>query len=237
MALPKLTHPTFKMFMPSARKEVTSRPFLVAEEKILLMAQSSGSDRDIVLAIKQILNNVVQDSWFDTKNLTSFDLEYMFLKLRAASVSNILELSYIDNEDGKKYDFKVDISEIELTVPPGEVVSKLDLKDGVGITLKWPSVEVLEQLGDELLDEEIADAVIRACIHSIYDSETVYLASEQAQEDLDAFIDSMETKTFEDIRKFLAMSPSVRHTIEYKNSLGNDRKIELRTLRDFFTWG
>ena len=222
--------------MPSTQKEVTFRPFLVGEEKILLMAQESGDERDIIRAIKQILANVIVTEDFNPRVLTTFDLEYMFLKLRSKSVSNIMEMSYIDNEDDKKYDFKVNLDEIEVTYPEGNWSNKVKASEDVGLTLRYPTVELLASLDTATTETEMVDQMVRGCVASIYDADIVYLADEQDPEDLAAFIDALDPKTYKEIRLFFDGMPQVIHTITYKNSLGNDRKIELRTLKDFFTW-
>jgi hypothetical protein len=236
MALPEIKRPLFTMTMPSTKKEVTFRPFLVGEEKILLMAQESGDDRDIIRAIKQILTNVIVSESFSPRALTTFDLEYMFLKLRAKSVSNIMEMSYIDNEDQKKYDFQINLDDIEVTYPEGNWSNKIKASDDIGITLRYPTVELLASLDASETETEMVDQMVRGCIASIYDAENVYLADEQDPADLAAFIDKLDPKTYKEIRSFFDGMPQVIHTINYKNSLGNDRKIELRTLKDFFTW-
>lgn len=236
MALPEIKRPLFTMIMPSTKKEVTFRPFLVGEEKILLMAQESGDERDIIRAIKQILTNVIVSDGFNPRALTTFDLEYMFLKLRAKSVSNIMEMSYIDNEDDKKYDFRVNLDEIEVTYPEGNWSNKIKASDEVGLTLRYPTVELLASLDTAATETEMVDQMVRGCIASIYDADTVYLADEQDPKELETFIDALDPKTYKEIRLFFDGMPQVIHTIEYKNSLGNDRKIELRTLKDFFTW-
>lgn len=236
MALPEIKRPIFTMQMPSQKKAVSFRPFLVGEEKILLMAQQSGEDRDIVSAIKQILSNVIKDSWFNPKMLTPFDLEYMFLKLRAKSVSNIMDMSYIDNEDGKKYDFKVNLDDIEVTWPVGEFINKVKASEEVGIMLRWPTVDMLTNLSSEATEEEIVDQMVAGCIASIYDAENVWIADEQDPAELMAFIDGLDPATYKEIRKFFDNMPAVVHTIKYKNSLDHDRTIELRSLKDFFTW-
>ena len=112
MALPKIDKPLFNLRIPSQNREVQSRPFVVKEEKILLTAQQSGQSKDIMMAIKQVLQNCIVEPDFDADDLTTFDVEYMFLKLRARSVNNVIEVSYRDNEDDKVYDFKIDLDEV-----------------------------------------------------------------------------------------------------------------------------
>ena len=114
MALPKLDKPIFELEVPSQNRTVKARPFVVKEEKILLTAQQSGQEKDIVLGIKQVLTNCIQDASFDIDSLTTFDLEFMFLKLRSRSVNNIIDVSYRDNEDDKVYDFQIDLDTVEM---------------------------------------------------------------------------------------------------------------------------
>ena len=118
MALPKVNIPIIELTIPSIKKLVKFRPFLVREEKILLIAQQSGSDTDILNALKQIINNCVQEPNFDVDDLTTFDLEYMFLKIRAKSVENIVKLKYFDHEDEKTYEVDVDLDKIEVEFDP-----------------------------------------------------------------------------------------------------------------------
>ena len=107
--LPKIQYPVHTIIVPSTKKKVNFRPFLVKEEKILLMAKESEKDSDILMAVKQIVNNCSTDPKFDVNSLSIFDLEYIFLKLRAASVDNTIKISYKDLEDDKVYDFEIDL--------------------------------------------------------------------------------------------------------------------------------
>lgn len=238
MALPKIAHPTFTMIQPSTEKQVVFRPFLVAEEKILLIAQQSGDDADVIRSIRQVLCNVIQDPTFNPKSLTTFDLEYMFLKLRSKSVSNMVELSYIDGEDNKRYDFKVDLDTIEVTRPKlGEFGNKVNINKDVGMLLRWPTVDTVTNLPEGASEFEITDALLKGCIASVYDEDNIYVADEQTDEELQSFIDNLSTSAYEQIREYLTLVPKLVYTIEYKNSLGNDRKIILESLKDFFPWG
>jgi len=117
MALPKIQSPTFEVIIPSINKTVLFRPFLVKEEKILLMAQQSNDDKDIIKAIKQVVNNCCLDDKLDIDKLATFDLEYLFLKLRARSVNNVVEILYKDAEDEKEYKFSINLDDVEVTMP------------------------------------------------------------------------------------------------------------------------
>lgn len=234
MSLPKIDQPLFEMTIPSTGKKIKFRPFLVKEEKILLIAQQSDSDRDIIRAIKQVLNNCIVDD-VNVDDLATFDLEYMFLKLRAKSVNNMVKLSYRDNEDDKVYDFEIDLDEIEVKRTEG-VTNKIKLNDEVGIIMQYPSASITEELGEFESEVDLLMFFIKKCIAEIYDSESVYVVKEQAEEELDQFIDSLDVATFEKIREFFEGMPRLYHELKYTNEMGNERVIELTNLKDFFMW-
>lgn len=232
MALPKIDQPLFDMTVPSTGKTVTFRPFLVKEEKLLLIAQSSDNDTDMIRAIKQVLGNCIIDD-IDIDSLATFDLEYMFIKLRAKSVNNIIKLSYRDNEDDELYDFEVDLDDIELEMPKN-VNPKIKINDTVGMTMHYPSASITDKLREFNNEVELLTFFITNCIDTIYDEENVYIANEYSEAELGEFLDSLNIETFEKIREFFETIPKVQHTLNYKNKLGNDRSIVLSSLRDFF---
>lgn len=236
MALPKIDKPVFTMLVPSQKRQVKFRPFVVREEKILLIAQQSGQEKDMVRAIKQILTNCIQEENFNIEDLTTFDLEYLFLKLRAKSVNNIIEVSYRDIEDDKVYDFSIDLDEVEM-LEQGKVDNNIKINETVGVVMKYPSIGVVEDVPDDLPPAELVEYLVRSCIDVIYDEDAVYPAKDTSQEELTDFIESLDIETFIKIREFFDNLPRMYYKIEYKNSLGNERTIELTTLSDFFTWG
>jgi hypothetical protein len=162
MPLPKIDQPIFDMTIPSIGKTITFRPFLVKEEKILLIAQQSGNDTDVIRAIKQILNNCVLED-IDLDSLAIFDIEYMFLKLRSKSVNNIVKLSYRDVEDGEVYDFELDLDTIEVTIPEN-IGSKIEINDTVGMTMKYPSASITDRLKDFDTEVDLMTFFIVNCI-------------------------------------------------------------------------
>lgn len=235
MSLPKIDKPLFDLLVPSMDKTYKCRPFVVREEKILLMAQESGSEKDIIMAIKQVINNCIQDPKFDVDKLATFDLEYMFLKLRAQSVNNVIEVSYRDNEDNKVYDFKVDLDEVKMRRKE-EMSNKIMINDKVGIMMAYPSVTLLKDAPEDSTPAELVEYLVRNCIAQVFDEEGVYPTNEYTPEEVTDFIDSLDINTFDKIRAFFDNLPQMYYKIEYKNSLGNDRSIELTSLNDFFTW-
>jgi hypothetical protein len=235
MPLPKIDQPLFSMTIPSIGKNVTFRPFLVREEKILLIAQQSGSDTDIIRAIKQILSNCIQEN-LDLDSLAIFDIEYMFLKLRSRSVNNVVKLSYRDNEDGEVYDFDLDLDTIEVKMPE-KINSKIEVTDTVGMTMKYPTASITDRMKEFDNEVDLMTFFIVNCIDTIYDEENVYVAEDFSEQEITEFLDGLDVKSFEKIREFFESIPRLYHKIEYKNSIDNHRSIELTSLKDFFMWG
>lgn len=235
MPLPKIDQPLFDMIIPSTGRKVVFRPFLVKEEKILLIAQQSGNDSEIIRAIKQILNNCILDD-LDIDSLAIFDLEYAFLKLRARSINNVVKLSYRDTEDEQVYEFELDLDKIEIDVPE-DIESKIEITDTVGMTMKYPSASITDRMKQFDNEIDLMTFFIINCIDTIYDEDNVYVANEFSEAEITEFLDGLDVKSFEKIRQFFENVPRLQHTLEYKNSLGNDRSIELTTLKDFFMWG
>lgn len=235
MPLPKIDQPLFDVKIPSTGQTVTFRPFLVKEEKILLIAQQSGNDTEIIRSIKQILNNCIQDH-IDIDSLAVFDLEYLFLKLRAKSVNNIVKLSYRDTQDDQIYNFEVDLDTIEVEMP-NSVNSKIEINKNVGMTMKYPTADITDKMGEFENEVQLMTFFIVNCIDTIYDEDSVYPATDYSEEEITEFLDNLDVATFDKIRNFFESIPKLYHKIEYENSVGNKREIELTNLKDFFMWG
>lgn len=233
--LPRVNKPLFELLIPSQKTKVKARPFVVREEKILLMAQQSGIEKEIVLAVKQVINNCIEDPQFNVDSLTTFDLEYMFLKLRARSVNNVIELSYRDNDDNKTYEFTVDLDDVDMSYPEN-YNDRIQITDEVGIVMKYPSITLLDNAPDNVSPTELVEYLIRSCIDYIYDADTVYPTAEYSETELTDFIDSLDVNTFTKIREFFDSLPKLYYKITYNNANGEEKFIELTTLSDFFTW-
>jgi len=241
MSLPKLSAPLFEEVIPSTKQAIRFRPFLVKEEKILLIAQSGGTKKEVINAIKQIINNcvVMQDgSSFDVGMLALFDLEYLFIKIRAKSVDNIVKLKYIDHEDEKTYEVEINLDEIQVKFDETNT-NKIKVKDDIGIIMKYPTPEITNKIefesANKINEVQFTQDLIKECIDKIYDADNVYVAKEIDPKEFDEFIDSMPIKALEDIKKFFETIPKITHTVEYTNSKGTKREIELSSIDDFFT--
>lgn len=235
MPLPKIEYPIFNIETPSTKKMMKFRPMLVKEEKILLMGKASEDDNDIMLSIKQIVQNCCLEEKFDVDEIPLFDMEYFFLMIRANSVQDVIELKYIDNEDQKEYNFKIDLKQIKVNFPEKEDMN-IKINDDMGIILKYPAVKLLsdKEFMKNIKPEETFINLIAKCVDRIYDKEKNYTVTDFNSKELDEFINSLGINILNKLSEFIEKIPNIEHTIEYKNELGNDRKIYLRTLNDFF---
>jgi hypothetical protein len=235
MPLPKIDQPLFEVIVPSTKKKILFRPFLVKEEKLLLISQQGGEDTEVIRAIKQILRLCVQDEDFDVDKLTTFDLEYLFLKLRAKSVNNIVKLSYRDNEDGKIYNFELDLDTIEIAIPEN-VNSQIAVSENISMIMKYPSASITDKLQQFDNEVDLMTFFIINCIDTILTEDEIFPAADYSTQDLEEFLDQLPVSSFEKIREFFEKMPKLYHKIDYTNSEGNDRSIELNNLKDFFMW-
>lgn len=236
MALPKISHPIFELTLPSTKQLIKYRPFLVKEEKILLTAQASEEPQDMINSIKQVINNCILTEGVDVDHLTTFDLEYLFIKIRAKSVNNIITLSYKDLEDDKKYDVEVDLDSIEVK-EDSDHSNKIEISSTSGIIMGYPSASLAANINASEGEMDIFFDVLKGCIETIYDGDAIYKASESTPEELDEFIQSLDVNTFKKIQDFFTTMPKLYYEVKYTNSLGNEKVIPLTTLNDFFMLG
>lgn len=233
--LPKLDHPIHNIEIPSLKKNYKFRPFLVKEEKLLLMAKEGGNDSDVLAAIKQVVNNCSLDPKLDINKLAVFDLEYVFLRLRAVSVDNKIKVSYKDIEDQKVYEFEINLDEVKVEFPE-KTENTIKITSKSGISLKYPSASLYEDKEFLSLDKDYLFQLIIRCIENIYYEDQVYSAREYKRQELEEFLENLDIKTFQKIQEFLINVPKMNYTIKYKNSMEHDREIVLSSLNDFFTW-
>ena len=240
MALPKITQPEFEITLPVIKKKIKFRPFLVKEEKVLLIGKE-GSASDQLNAMKNLLQQVVlSPSNFNAGDLTVTDLEYLFMHLRGKSVDNVVKLRYRDTEDEKTYDFEVDINEVQVkfnkersySIPVGDLT--LELIDPTMDILQYAGVSI-DGVSGEGEDEPGLDAVFKMltkCLVKVYDSEQVY--DDFTDDEALTFLKSIDINSFKKIQEFFDTAPRLEHVIKYKNDLGHDREVVLQGLTDFF---
>jgi hypothetical protein len=233
--LPKIEHPIFKIKIPSLKKDHSFRPFLVKEEKLLLMAKESKNNADIFAAIKQVVINCSLDKNLNIDKLAVFDLEYIFLKIRAFSVDNIVKVSYRDNEDDKVYNFEVDLNDIKV-IYPKQLVDKIEINETTGFVMRYPPASLYSD--QEFLNTERDHyfKLILKCVDKIYFGDDIYEVKDIPVDELENFIENLGVGVFKQVNDFMLNTPKIQHTIEYTNEKGNKREIYLNSLNDFFTW-
>ena len=236
MALPKLGYPTYELELPSTGKTVKYRPFLVKEEKVLLMALEGGDEQNIASAVKDLLKNCVI-SRLKVDALPSFDLEYLFLKIRAASIGEEINVNVTCLDDNKtQVEAKININEIEVTKPKGHD-KKIMFDDKTGIIMKYPSMQQFierEFLQKEMKTEEIYD-FIASSIDQIFDAEEVYDKTTTTKKEFRTFVDTLTTKQFEKIQRFYETCPKLSHSFTVVNpNTGKESEYTVEGLQSFF---
>ena len=236
MALPKLNTPTYELEVPSTDDKIKYRPFLVKEEKILLMAMESGKNEDIVQAVKDIVLACTFDK-VDVSNLPMFDVEYIFLNIRAKSVGEISKLKLLAPDDKKTYvDTEINLTEVEVQVDDNHT-NKIELTDDMGIIMTYPTIDSFMETGIQTVTASNMLDIISSCILQIYEKkgEKVYNSKDQTKKELTEFIESMNTKQFKQVQVFFDTMPKLKHTIKITNpKTKKTSEITLSGLNDFF---
>jgi hypothetical protein len=230
MALPKIEHVMHSLKLPVSNTTINFRPYLVKEEKILLVAKESGEEADILRAVKQVITNCVVDEKFDVDELCVADAYFLFLRMRALSVDSKVVTRYIDNEDRKSYDFPIDLNKI-VVKQEKPLSNTIKASPDVTITLRYPRAIML---GTPPTDDTIDYDLIISCIENIFFRKVPHDVKNCPRDEMVEFIDNLGVKTLETIIAYIQSAPRLDYTIEYKNSNGNQRSIKLETLSDFF---
>lgn len=236
MALPITKHPLFPVKVPSSGETVKVRPMLVKEEKILLMAKETQDYRQFLLAAKQIVQNCIGEG-VDVDKLKIFDIEYLFLQIRANSVDNIVKVAYEDTEDEKEYSFEIELDKVEVQMPT-EPNFFIQLTETTGITMKWPDAAVYsdERYEKFELEDDALLSFLVDCMDTYVDGDTVTVIRNEKFDDVKAFVENLDIKTYGKLTEFIANIPKLYHEIKYTNSKGSERVIKLQTLLDFFIY-
>ena len=242
MPLPKINTPTYELTLPSNKKKIRYRPFLVREEKILVLALESEDQKQITDAIIQIIGDCLITKNVDVTKLPTFDIEYLFLNVRSKSVGESVEVNITCPDDGKtKVETSINIDDIKVVKSKDhKLIVKLDEK--YSMKLKYPS---LDQFIENNFDYEMAEpnesvsaamSMLSSCIDIIYDQEESWDASESTKEELDEFIDQLNTKQFQEVEEFFRTMPKLSHKLKVTNpQTGVESEVVLEGLASFFS--
>ena len=236
MALPKLTTPTYELELPSTDEKIKYRPFLVKEEKILMMAMESKNSTDIVQAVKDIVNECTFNK-VNIDQMPMFDVEYIFLNIRAKSVGEVSKLKLLCPDDKKTYaEVELNLTEVKVQVGDDHT-NKIELGDGKGMIMKYPTLESFKETGIKDINPSNMLEVIGTCILQVYeeDGKKTYDSKDQTKKELADFIEQLSTKQFKDVQKFFDTMPKLKHEVTIKNpKTKKESKITLTGLNDFF---
>ena len=236
MALPKLTTPTYELEIPSTDAKVKYRPFLVKEEKILMMAMESKASADITQAVKDIVSECTFNK-VKIDDMPMFDVEYIFLNIRSKSVGEISKLKLLCPDDKKTYaDIEVNLNEVKVQVGDDHT-NKIDLGNGMGMIMRYPTIDSFKESGIKDITPSNMLEVISTCILQIFEDEgkKVYDTKDQTKKEVVEWIEGLNTKQFQDVQKFFDTMPKLKHEITIKNPKTKvESKIMLNGLNDFF---
>jgi len=240
MPLPKINTPIYELELPSTGKKIKYRPFLVKEEKILLMALESEDAKQISNGIIQILNDCIITRGVKVQNLATFDIEYLFLNVRSKSVGETVEVNITcpdDNETTVEMEIEIDSIKVKKNKDHKNII-KLD--DTYSMKLKYPSfdqfIDSNFEVGGEISDVNQSLNMITSCIDMVYDKEESWNASDCSKKELTDFVDQLNSKQFKQIESFFVTMPKLSHTISVKNpETGVESEVVLEGLASFFS--
>ena len=239
MPLPTISTPTYELTLPSSGKKIKYRPFLVREEKVLIMALESEDTKQITNSVIDILNSCILSKGIKLETLATFDIEYLFLNIRSKSVGETIDVNIVCPDDNKtQVAVTVDVDSIKIKKDrKHKNVIKLD--DNLSLKLKYPSMnQFIDSNFESKIDESEVKStldMIISCIDVIFNEEESWPASESTPKELEDFVDQLNTKQFKLIEDFFATMPKLTHTIKVKNpNTGVESEVRLEGLAAFF---
>ena len=242
MGLPTIAVPEYTLTIPSTGKEVKYRPFLVKEEKILLLALESEETDEIVNATQNIVENCIYGD-VDVKTMPTFDMEYIFLQLRGKAKGEILDLKYNCPKCEQEIPIAIKIDDIKVVQQDKDHNSKIEITEDLGIMMKYPSIELQSKMAkaeEEKMPqvEQLFNTMV-ACIEYIYDKETTYPSKDHTPQEMVDFLESLTDPQFQKIAKFFETAPILKHSMEIhcKNRIGSDGKARKPGSKDKKTCG
>ena len=237
MALPRIDVPIYELVIPSTDEKIKFRPFLVKEEKILLIAMESGKPEEMIQSVQDIVDECTFNK-LKLGQMPMFDVEYLFLNIRAKSVGEVSKLKVLCQDDMKTYaTIEIDLNEVNVQVN-GELHSnKIELSDEMGVIMKYPTIDSFTANGIQNITAANMIDVIASCIEQIYDKkgEEVYDSKDSTQAELIDFVEQLNTTQFQEVQKFFDTMPRLQHTILVTNPKTKvESEVTLTGLNDFF---
>jgi hypothetical protein len=238
MPLPKIATPTYELELPSTEQKIKYRPFLVKEEKLLVLALESEDTKQITTAIKTVIKSCIETKNIKVESLPTFDIEYLFLNIRGKSVGEEIEVNIICPDDEETVvPIKINVDDIQVQKNP-EHSNKIKLDDSIMMEMKYPSLEQFIKSNFDLSADSTMDQsfeLIGSCIDKIYTEDEVWVAADVTKKELMEFLDQMNTSQFKQIEKFFETMPKLSHKIKVKNPKTEvESEVVLEGLSSFF---
>ena len=238
MPLPKITTPTYELELPSTEKSVRYRPFLVKEEKLLVIALESEDTKQITNAIKTVIKNCILTKDIKVETLPTFDIEFLFLNIRGKSVGEQVEVNVICPDDNEtNVSVSIDLDDIKVQKNE-EHTNKIKVDPKIMMEMKYPSLEQFIKNNFDFNNEnqmEQSFDLIASCIDKIYTEDEVWSAADVTKKEVIEFLESMNSSQFKDIEKFFETMPKLSHKIQIKNpKTGIESEVALEWLASFF---
>ena len=238
MPLPKIATPTYELELPSTGKTVQYRPFLVKEEKLLVIALESEDTKQITTAIKAVIKACIKTRGVKVEALPTFDIEYLFLNIRGKSVGEVLDVNIICPDD-KETEVKVNINLDDIKCHKNEGhTNKIKLDDSLMMEMKYPSLDEFIKSNFDLDEKNQMDQsfdLIAQCIDKIYSEEEVWTAEDCTKKEMSEFLESMNSSQFKEIEKFFETMPKLSHTLNVTNPKTKvESEVVLEGLASFF---
>jgi len=233
MTLPTINVPTYELEIPSSKEKLTYRPFLVKEEKILLLAMEQDNENEMLAAVRQIIANCTYDK-INIENLALFDLEYIFLRIRAKSVGEISKLQLLCEDDGETYaEVEVNLEDVQVNFQDKHT-NNITLSDDISLIMEYPQFNVVGlKEGDS--ETKYVFKLIKQSISQIIDGETIHERVDFSDKELDTFLESLTTEHFKDVQNFFETMPKLQHEVKFKNpKTKKQNKVTLEGLNSFF---
>ena len=238
MPLPKIATPIYELELPSTQKKIRYRPFLVKEEKVLIIAMESEDQKQITTAIKNVISNCILTKGIKVEQLSTFDIEYLFLNIRGKSVGETVDVLITCPDDGEtQVETTIDLDAIKVQVDP-EHSRDIKLDENLTMRMKYPSLDEFIKSNFSLDDGMGVDEsfqLIASCVEQIYNEEESWSASDCTKKEMVSFIEELSSKQFKEIEKFFETMPKLSHTIKVKNPKTEvESEVVLEGLSSFF---
>jgi hypothetical protein len=239
MPLPKIVTPFYHLELPSTGQEIKYRPFLVKEEKLLLLALESEDTKQITTAIKTVIKNCVETKNVKIETLPTFDIEYLFLNIRSKSVGEEVEISILCPDDEETYvPVKINIDDIKVQKNPDHT-NRIKVDESIMMEMKYPSLDQFIKNNFDFSSEndtEKSFEMIADCVDKIYTEEEVWTAGDVTKKEIMEFLDQMNSSQFKEIEKFFTTMPKLSHTLKITNPKTEvESEVELTGLSSFFS--